>query len=227
MHLERQIDRLKKMILSLGARVEQAVVDAIRAVEHRDLDLARKVVAGDRDIDLEELNVEEECLHTIALYQPVAQDMRYVVAILKINAELERIGDLASGIAELSEVLTKRAPLDQWPFDLHEMTRLVRSMVTASLDSLVNNDVKLAQDVRQRDEAVDKIHLEMYDRVEQAIRADPELVRTYMHLSGVSRQLERIADHAVNIAEDVIYMAEGKILRHKKPVPHSAQENVA
>jgi len=227
MHLERQIDRLKKLILSLGARVEQAVVDAIRAVEHRDLDLARKVMAGDREIDLAELDVEEECLHTLALYQPVAQDMRYVVAVLKINAELERIGDLASGIAELSETLSKRAALDHWPFDLHEMTRIVRSMVSGSLDALVNIDVKLAHDVRMRDEQVDRIHADMYDRVEQAIRADPELVRTYMHLMGVSRQLERIADHAVNIAEDVIYMAEGKILRHKKPVPRSPQENTA
>lgn len=215
------------MILSLGARVEQAVVDAIRAVENRDLDLARQVIAGDREIDLEELNVEEECLHTLALYQPVAQDLRYVVAILKINAELERIGDLAGNIAELSEVLNKRAPLDQWPFDLHEMTRIVRSMVTQSLDALVNTDTKLAYEVRRRDEQVDRIHAEMYDRVEAAIRSDPELVRTYTHLSSVSRQLERIADHAVNIAEDVIYMAEGKILRHKKPTAHSPQEHIA
>ncbi len=217
MHLERQIDRLKKMILSLGARVEQSVVDAIRAVEHRDLDLARQVIAGDREIDLAELDVEEECLHTLALYQPVAQDLRYVVSILKINAELERIGDLAGGIAELSEDLAARSSLPQWPFDLHEMTRLVRSMVTASLDALVNRDTKLAHDVRRRDAQIDRIHEEMYDRVEQAIRADPELVRTYMLLSGVSRHLERIADHAVNIAEDVIYMAEGQILRHRKP----------
>lgn len=219
LHLQRQIASLKKMILALGAQVEEAVTNAIQAIQERDPDMAQTVIDGDARIDLTEVQIEEECLHTLALHQPVAFDLRYVVAVLKINNELERIGDLAVNVAEQAVFLTQRAQLDYPPFDLPAMADLVRSMVAHSLDALVNIDVELAEQVRVRDDKVDAIHRDMYRCVENSIRGDPEMVQSYIHMLNVSRNLERMADHAVNVAEDVIYMAKGEILRHHRPHP--------
>ncbi|QQE10832.1 phosphate signaling complex protein PhoU [Planctomycetota bacterium] len=214
MHLKRQIDQLKKRILTLGAMVEESVQNAITSIQERDPDLANKVFECDHLIDRSEVDIEEECMHTLALYQPVAMDLRYVVATLKINNELERIGDLAVNIAQQAIYLSRFARVDRVPFDLHGMTSTVKWMLAKSLDSLVNLDHDLANQVKERDDEVDNIHATMYKRVEQAIREDPELVQTYIHLLNVSRNLERIADHTVNIAEDVIYMSQGDIIRH-------------
>lgn len=219
LHLQRQIGSLKKMILALGAKVEEAVAASIQAVHERDPELAQRVIDGDRDIDLAELDIEEECLHTLALHQPVAMDLRYVISVLKINAELERIGDLAVNIAEQAAFLAQRAALQQAPFDLPGMGRLVREMVQHALDALVNIDPDLATRVCRRDDDVDGIHKDMYRKVEKSIRTDPEMVQAYIHMLSVSRALERMADHAVNIAEDVVYMAKGDILRHQKATP--------
>ncbi|QDU32799.1 hypothetical protein KS4_08350 [Poriferisphaera corsica] len=214
MHLKRQVEKLKKQILSLGALAEESVQNAITAIQHRDPELGQKVFDADHLIDLAEVDIEEECLHTLALYHPVAMDLRYVVATLKINNELERIGDLAVNIAQQAIYLSRFARLDRIPFDLPGMTHTVKWMLSKSLDALINQDAQLAQQVKDRDDEVDAIHTGMYRRVEQAIREDPELVQTYIHLLNVSRNLERIADHVVNIAEDVIYMTEGDIIRH-------------
>lgn len=219
LHLQRQINHLKKMILAVGAQVEEAVQLSIRAIESRDTDLAEQVIDNDRQIDLTEVEIEEECLHTLALHQPVAFDLRYVIATLKINGELERIGDLAVNVAQFSQQLAEFPPLDDMPFDLKGMTSTVRNMVKQSLDALVNIDPEIAEQVRQLDDQVDAIHRSMYQKVEQAIRSDPELVQVYVQLLGVSRNLERMADHAVNVAEHVIYMAKGDILRHHRPHP--------
>lgn len=219
LHLQRQISTLKKLLLGLGARVEEAVQMSIDAVANRDAPAAQRVVSGDLSIDQDEVDIEEECLHTLALHQPVAFDLRYIVATLKIDSELERIGDLAVNISELAILLAAEPPLQRLPFDLRGMSDTVTGMLQDSLDALVNIDPELAEDIRRRDDTVDQIHREMYVRVEQSIRTDPELVQPYIHLLGVSRHLERIADHAVNIAEDVIYMARGDITRHNRPHP--------
>ncbi len=219
LHLQRQISHLKKVILSLGAQVEESLQNAIEAIESRDIDLAQQVIDNDSVIDQMEVDIEEECLHTLALHQPVAFDLRYIVATLKINNELERIGDLSVNIAELAQFLTERARLQNPPFNIYDMTMKVRKMLKDSLDALVNIDPDLAEGVRQSDDEVDAIHRGMYMKVEQAIREDPELVKTYIYMLSVSRNLERIADHAVNVSEDVIYMAKGDILRHSRPHP--------
>lgn len=219
LHLQRQIAGLKKMVLALGAQVEEAVCNAIEAVQKRDPDLAQTIIDGDAKIDLMEVDIEEECLHTLALHQPVAFDLRYVVAVLKINNELERIGDLAVNIAEQAIFLRRRPPVEPLPFDLPGMAETVRNMVAHSLDALVNIDVELAVQVRSSDDKVDAIHREMFRAVERAIRTDPEMVQAYIHLLSVSRNLERMADHAVNVAEDVVYMARGDILRHHHEQP--------
>ncbi len=219
LHLERQIDKLKKMILSLGAQVEEAVGSAIQAIHDRDPNLADRVIDNDTQIDGHEVELEEECLHTLALHQPVAFDLRYVVANLKINNELERIGDLAVNIAEQAISLAGEARVESIPFDLQGMTQRVRKMLKESLDALVNIDPDLAEAVRGEDDHVDAIHRDMYQAVERAIRDDVGHVEQFIHFLSVSRNLERIADHCVNIAEDVIYMAKGDIRRHSRPHP--------
>lgn len=221
LHLQRQVNQLKKLILAIGARVEEAVQNSIRAVHDRDPDLAQTVIDNDQQIDISEVELEEECLHTLALYQPVAFDLRYVIATLKINNDLERIADLAVNIAEQAIRISGEAQMQELPFDLRDMGQRVLRMLRHSLDALVNIDPELADHVRGDDDSVDAIHREMYLNVEHAIRTNPAAAEQQIHMLGVSRNLERIADHAVNIAEDVIYMARGDILRHKRPHPLS------
>lgn len=217
LHLQRQIGGLKRSILVMGARVEEAVDHAIRAAVTRDVELAQAVRDTDTEIDALQVEIEEECLHTLALHQPVAFDIRYVIATLKISGELERMGDLASNIARLAISLVEQPEVDQWPFDIHGMASLVRTMVSDALDALVNIDPNQARGVRTMDDGVDRIHAGMYRQVERAIREDPELVQTYIQLLGISRNLERLADHAVKIAADVVYMADGTLMPSPPP----------
>jgi phosphate transport system protein len=162
-----------------------------------------------------EVEVEEECLHTLALYNPVASDVRYVVAVLTINKDLERIGDLATNLAEEAIYLADEPPVQQSPFDLMGEGRRVRQMLKDCLDALVNRDAPLARRVLKSDDEVDAIHRAMYNKVKEAIRQNPLESGRFIELLNASRQLERIADHAVNIAEDVIYVVEGRIVRHR------------
>ncbi|MEQ9459478.1 MAG: phosphate signaling complex protein PhoU [Phycisphaeraceae bacterium] len=215
-HLQRQLDKLKKSLLSLGTLVEEAVDGGIRAVQTRDYAIAQSVIEGDIKIDQLEIDVEEECLQTLALHQPVAFDLRFVIAVLKINNDLERIGDLAVNVAQQAQFLASCAAVDRIPFDLGRMSALVQEMLTKSLDALVNLDPSLAREVRELDDNVDEIHREMYDRITESMKTNPEQITQMIHLTNVSRQLERMADHAVNIAKDVIYMAEGDIVRHRR-----------
>jgi phosphate transport system protein len=213
-HFNRQIDKLKQMVLWLGTLVEESVESAIRSVKTRDLRLARQVIQGDAKIDQMEVEVEEECLHTLALYTPVANDLRFVVSVLKINGDLERIADKAVNIAEQVSGLIESPLVDTVPFDFLGQSERVRTMLKKSLDALVNSDTELADWVRGMDDQVDRVHREMARSVKQAIREHPDQVDGLLTIWSLSRQLERIADHAVNIAEDVIYMVNGDIRRH-------------
>ena len=213
-HLKREIDKLKKMVLALGATVEDNVAKAVNALRTRDIALAERIIASDQDVDRKEVELEEECLKVLALHQPVAIDLRFVIAVLKINNDLERIGDLAVNIAERALVLSKLPPIDI-PFDFAGMTEKTQGMVKDSLDALVNMNTRLAWQVCAQDDDVDAINREMYFQVQEGIRAQPERMEALIHCLSTSRHLERIADHATNIAEDVIYMAAGEIVRHK------------
>lgn len=221
LHFNRQIEKLKRLILSLGDLVQDAVDDSIQAVQDRDKELARSVINRDSKIDDMEIEVEEECLHTLALHQPVAFDLRYVVAVLKINNDLERIADLASNIGEQAIFISGGQWIPDLPFDLGAMARSVKTMLRDALTALVNIDNILAKKVLRSDDDVDRIHAGVYDQVYELIRATPAQVEQYIHFLTISRQLERIADHAVNIAEDVLYMSEGKIFRHQGQVSNS------
>jgi phosphate transport system protein len=213
-HLEREIENLKKQILALSATVEDDVFKAVRALTERNSALAEEVIKDDPEIDQAEVTLEEECLKVLALHQPVAGDLRFIVAILKINNDLERMGDLAVNIAERAEFLaTKERP--DVPLDLPLMAERTQAMLRKSLDSLMKRDTKLAYEVLDSDDEIDAMNREMYGRIQDGIRSKPEQLESLIHLLSCSRHLERIADHATNIAEDVIYMIDGVIVRHR------------
>jgi phosphate transport system protein len=212
-HLRREIDNLKRHLLSLSAMVEEQVQTAVRALLEGDEEIARRVEARDAEIDHREVEVEEECLKTLALHQPVAIDLRFVVAALKINSDLERIGDLAVNIARKAVALVEQGPAEI-PFDISGMWQKTQGMLRDSIDALVNLDAGLADKVCARDSEVDQMKRDNRKRAESILREDASRVPGIMHLLAVSRNLERIADHATNIAEDVIYMVQGRIIRH-------------
>lgn len=213
-HLHREVDNLKKKILYMGAQTEEVVRKAVEALITRNATLATTVIESDEVLDHLEVEIEEECLKILALHQPVAIDLRYVVAVLKINNDLERIGDLAVNIAERAAYLSSLTPLDV-PLDFKGMSDKTQLMLKRCLDSLVNMDTTLARQVRASDDEVDTINREMYQILEDYIRTHPERVSESLHLLSVARHLERIADQATNIAEDVIYTVEGEIVRHQ------------
>ncbi len=213
-HLQVELEKLKKRILFLGTMAEESVRKAIKALKTRDLDLAQKVIEGDREIDEMEVEIEEECLKILALHQPVAVDLRFITAVIKINNDLERVGDMAVNIAERVMVVAKR-PSVSLAFDFDLMAERVEAMLKMSLDSLVNLDVDLAYKVGLMDDEVDRLNREGYDQIKSALKKEPERANYLINLLLVYRHLERIADHATNIAEEVIYMIEGKIHRHK------------
>jgi phosphate transport system protein len=213
-HLQREIENLKKDILTLGAMAEYSVREATLAIERRDEELAQSVIEKDLTIDQMEVEVEESCLKILALHQPVAIDLRFIVAALKINNDLERIGDLAVNIAERALFLATQPPVSI-SFDFVGMARKAQVMLKQSLDALVNLNPEAAREVCEHDDEIDAMNRQMYLMVQDAIGTYPEQVESLIHLLSASRHLERIADHATNIAEDVIYMIEGRIVRHR------------
>jgi phosphate transport system protein len=212
-HLHRDLESLQRRILSLASDVEQRIDRAIRSLMDRDGTLAQSLIESDLSIDLEENEVEEDCLKILALHQPVAVDLRRVAAILKINTDLERMADLSVNIAERAAAL---AQLDDVPIPptLRQMTDLTNTMVRDSLDAFVNLNVELAKRVCRMDDEVDRYNREIIERVVKFMKQSPEHIEGGLHLFSAARHLERIADHATNIAEDVVYLVEGKIIRH-------------
>ena len=213
LHLQREIDKLKKDLLSLCALVEDQVHKSVRSLLDRDARLAESVEKGDEDVDRREIEVEEECLKILALYQPVAIDLRMIIAVMKINNDLERIGDLAVNISHKAKAIASD-PAAEIPFDLELMWKKAQGMLRDSVNSLIDLNVELAKDVCNRDEEVDRMKHENRNTIEDLIHQDSAVVRPLLRIMAVSRNLERIADCATNIAEDVIYIVEGKIVRH-------------
>lgn len=210
-----ELEKLKKLILSLGAAVEEEVRMAIKAIELKDADIAKKIIIDDFKIDEMEVDIEEECLKVLALHQPVAVDLRFIVAVIKINNDLERIGDEAVNIAERVESLVKRK-ISSFYYDYSKMAQKAESMLKMSLDALVNLDIDLAFKVLTSDDEVDDIQKEVYQLTKQALRTHTDEEAFLINQYLISRHLERIADHATNIAEEVIYLIEGEIVRHGK-----------
>lgn len=213
-HLQVELEKLKKRILLMAGMAEESVQNAAKALKARDLELAQRIIDGDQVMNELEVEIEEECLKILALHQPVAVDLRFIVALIKINNDLERVGDMAVNIAERVLVVAKKPPVSL-TFDFDEMATKVEVMLKLSLDSLVNLDVDMAYRVLLMDDGVDGLKIRCYDLVKEALKNEPERANSLINLFLVSRHLERIADHATNIAEDVIYMVEGEIHRHK------------
>lgn len=212
-HLHRDLELLSKDILTLGARVEESLDLAVRALIERREDLAERVKEADDIIDRDEVAVEENCLKILALHQPVAADLRFVITALKVNNDLERMGDLAVSVASRARWLAKREPIA--PAETIKTIALnVRSMVKMSIDALVDRDPQLARQVCAMDDVVDHDHRQMYTILQDLMKGDPRTIKRAVQTLSASRQLERVGDLATNIAEDVVFMVEGEVIRH-------------
>lgn len=212
-YFQKELEKIKKRILSLGAMVEERLRLAILAIEDGDTQIAATIIKSDYEIDEKEVEVEEECLKIMALYQPVAVDLRFLIAVIKINNDLERIADEAVNIAERVTSITGKQN-GAFSFDYSRMSEIVDDMLKKSLDALVNLDVDLAFKVVTLDDDVDELHATAYDLIKKELQKTPTQAGSLINLYLISRHLERIADHATNIAEEVIYLVEGEIIRH-------------
>jgi phosphate transport system protein len=193
--------------------VEENVAAAVKSVSAKDISLAREVMDKDIEIDQMEIDIEEECLKILALHQPVAIDLRYVIACLKLNNDLERIGDLAENIAR-DAIAISEMPDDGHVLDFSEMIEKTRGMLKKSLDALIEMDKNIAREVMREDDIIDNFNKKMHIDVQEWIKQAPEKTEYYIRLLSVSKHLERIGDYATNIAEDVIYTVTGQIVRH-------------
>jgi len=215
-HLEKELERLKKLIYTLSVRVDENLELAMKSFQENDIELAQKIIDDDKIIDDMEIEVEEECLKALALYQPVAIDLRFIIAVMKMTNDLERIGDLAADIAK-NGIAINQAAKPKIPLDLHQMSYLVTAIVRKSLDALVNIDPYLAREVIRDDREIDSMKAGMKAEIVAVLQREPEHAESLITLLAVTHRLERIGDHASNIAEDVIYMVEAEIVRHQFP----------
>lgn len=213
-HLERDLESLKKNILNLGGKVEDSINKAITALVDRRPDLADEVLDTDDEIDDAEVEVEEDCLKILALHQPVASDLRFIITVLKVNNELERMGDQAANIALRARFLAKNDPIDT-PIDLTNMVDRVQEMVHESLEALVNQDAERAREVTEMDEEVNEAHRTMFREIQHIMADDTDTIERAIHTLLVSRYLERMGDLAKNICEDIIFLSEGEVMRHQ------------
>jgi phosphate transport system protein len=215
-HFENELTYLKEAVLELSQEAEQAVREAICAVGGADTENARKIIDNDEQIDQKEIRIEEECLKILALHQPMAGDLRYIIALLKMNNEIERIGDLAVNIAERVLNLAQVKAPEKNVIDFAPMLEESRKMLHNSMKSLVDRDPQLAIEVIQQDDVVDEMHHVNFQKISEELQKSPEYTNFYLSMLSVSRNLERMADCATNICEDVIYLVQGRIVRHCK-----------
>ena len=212
-HIDVELRRLKDELVRMAGLAEAAIGLSVKALVSRDAEMARQVIASDDAINTLEIEIDELCLRAMALYQPEAKDLRLLAMALKINNDLERMGDQAVNIAERTLDLLKE-PLLKPLIDLPRMAELAQGMVKESLDAFVHLDVACARAVCRRDDEVDRYDDQIFRELLAYMMEDPKAITRAVHLILVSRHLERIADHATNIAEDVIYLAEGKTIKH-------------
>ncbi len=217
LHFFTEMDRLHRDILSMCSTVEENITEAVRAVQNRSAGLAEELSVRDREVNDLDIRIEEECLKILALYHPVANDLRRVSAVLKISGELERVGDLAVNIAERSASLSA-FPDFALPSRLSEMATEALSMLHSSIDAYIEQKGDAAREVIARDDVVDDLNDALIDSLRQDMVGNPSLVEPGMHLFSVIRHIERVADHATNIAEDVVYLISGEIIRHQGKV---------
>lgn len=212
-HLERELTSLRERLVGQFTVVEQMIQLAVRSLVERRSDFADRVIESDAGVDSTDIQIEEECLKLLALHQPVAFDMRWLIAVIKVNGEIERMADTACNIAERAKALTK-FPFFEVPGQLNEMVDATIRMVRRSLDAFINCDTKMAADVIRMDDSVDSLNRVVIELLHQQMKADSEMIEPAVHCFSASRHLERIADLAENLSEEVIYLVDGEIIRH-------------
>ncbi len=215
-HFERDIENLQRALLTMSGHVEEMVGLASRALCERNSTLAQRVIDSDAAVDEQEVRLEEECLKILALHQPVAIDLRRVATVIKVNNDLERIADLAVNIAQRTRCLVEDSEFPI-PLKLDRMADLARTMLRDSLDALVDMDVAKARLICQTDDEVDELNRQVIDELQLRMQEHVVTISAALHCFSATRHMERIADHATNIAEDVIYLVSGEIARHKAP----------
>lgn len=212
-HFEEELQALKNRLLNMGALVEERVHQATFALIERRPEVIDRVIAGDQDVNDLQIEIDDRCLKLLALQQPMASDLRLITAAMKINADLERIGDQAVNIAENAARILAQAPLKPL-IDLPRMAEIAQRMTRDSLDAFVRRDPELARNILARDDEVDQLKDQVFRVLLTYMMADPATIERALGLILISRNLERIADHATNIAEDVIFVVEAKDVRH-------------
>ena len=212
-HFEAELQSLRNQLLTMGGMVEERVHRAVHALIHRSEEDAKRIIASDKEINDLQMDVDNRCLKLLATQTPLAVDLRLITSAMKINADMERIGDQAVNIAESVLVLIPQPPLKPL-IDIPRMAGIAEKMIRDSLDAFVKRDAELARDVLRRDDEVDELKDQVFRELLTYMMADPGTIQRALSLILISRNLERIADHATNIAEDVIFITEAKDVRH-------------
>ena len=212
-HFDEELEKLKEKILKMSSLVEKAIHLSIKALVDRESELAQQIIKSDDQVNMLEIEIDDFSLKLLALRQPQAGDLRLITSIMKINNDLERIGDLAVNIAERTMELLK-FPIVKPLIDIPRMAEIAQGMVKDSLDAFVNRDSKLARSVCERDDKVDNLNDRIFRDLLTYMLQNPKTIERAVNLILVGRNLERIADHATNICEDVIYIVDGKTIKH-------------
>jgi phosphate transport system protein len=212
-HFDQELQSLKEKLLSMASLAESMIYKAVKSLTERDSSLIEQVNADEKTVNLLEIEIDDLCLKLLALKQPMATDLRFVTSAMKIDNELERIGDMAVNITQCSAVLIRQPQLKPY-IDIPRMADLAQKMVKDSLDSFIKQDVKLARSVLTRDDQIDDLGEQIFRELLTFMISDPSNIPRALQLILVSRHLERVADHATNIAENVIYLVQGKDIRH-------------
>jgi phosphate transport system protein len=212
-HFSERLETLRRQLIAMGAQAESQIASAIDALVAGDSAKARAVIEGDKAIDRMEIKIDEDAIDLLATQQPVAGDLRLLVSALKINADLERIGDHAVNIAEAAERLSKTRPFKPW-VDIPYMAEIARGMLQDSLDAFVRRDAKLALAVCKRDDLLDEKNKSLIRELLTYMAENPALISACIEIIGVSKNLERVGDLATNISEETIYIAQGDIIKH-------------
>jgi len=216
-HFVQELELLKSRLIRMGSLTEQSIAESIRAVLERDAARARKVIDEDEAINRMEMEIDNAVVDILALQQPVATDLRFILAAQKINNDLERIGDHAVNIAESALQYSAREPIDR-PLEIPRMAAITKTMLREVIDAFVHDDARLARNVLSNDDEIDDLNRKIVDEMASFIREDTNFLYQALDIIRVSRNLERVADLATNIAEEVIFVAEARVVKH-----HSAE----
>jgi len=222
-HFQKELQELKEDLLKMAALVEEAISTAVQSLVKRDSDLAKKTFEGEGQINRMEIDIEDTCLKLLALMHPMAADLRFITSAMKIITDLERMGDQAVNIAERAISLNQEPQLKPY-IDIPKIAEIAQSMVKDVLDAFVNSDSKLARSVCERDDMVDGLNNQVFRELLTFMMSDPQTITRAIHLMIVCRCLERIADHATNIAEDVIFLVDARVIKHHADAKEEGEE---